>query len=66
MHPAMLKCLRSAWLPIYEKERPRMGLGFTTSGRLDEHNRVDNARSRKHIHASGDVKPRLPPTGKNR
>lgn len=43
-----------------------MGLGFTTSGRLDKHNRVDNARSRKHIHASGDVKPRLPPTGKNR
>lgn len=43
-----------------------MGLGFTTSGRLDEHNRVDNARSREPIHASGDVKPRLPPTGKNR
>lgn len=42
-----------------------MGLGFTTSGRLDEHNRDDNTRSREHIRASGDVKPRLPPAGKN-
>lgn len=25
-----------------------MGLGFTTSGRLDEHNRDDNTRSREH------------------
>lgn len=25
-----------------------MGLGFTTSGRLDEHNRDDDTRSREH------------------
>lgn len=25
-----------------------MGLGFTTSGRLDEYNRDDNTRSREH------------------
>lgn len=30
-----------------------MGLGFTTSGRLDEHNRDDNTRSREPIRASG-------------
>ncbi len=33
-----------------------MGLGFTTSGRLDEYNRDDNTRSREHILASGDAK----------
>lgn len=33
-----------------------MGLGFTTSGRLDEHSRDDSARSREHIRASGDAK----------
>ena len=34
-----------------------MGLGFTTSGRLDEHNRDDNTRSRESIRAGGDAKP---------
>ena len=33
-----------------------MGLGFTTSGRLDKHNMDDNTRSREHILASGDAK----------
>ena len=41
-----------------------MGLGFTTSGRLDEHNRDDNTRSREHGPAA-TPKPRLPPAGKN-
>lgn len=40
-----------------------MGLGFTTSGRLDEHNRDDNTRSREHGPAA-TPKPRLPPAGK--
>lgn len=42
-----------------------MGLGFTTSGRLDEHSRVERARSREPIRAGGDAKPRLPPAGRN-
>lgn len=42
-----------------------MGLGFTTSGRLDEYNRDDNTRSRESIRAGGDAKPRLPPAGRN-
>lgn len=41
-----------------------MGLGFTTSGRLDEHNRDDNTRSREHGPAA-TPKPRLPPAGRN-
>lgn len=42
-----------------------MGLGFTTSGRLDEHNRDERARSSERILASGGTKPRLLPAGKN-